>query len=179
MRDRYLRQRAYRERQKREMDNRGYYPEYDYRNDYMPRRNGYKYEDDYMETERFGKRDRGYDYTMRDRYRGDYHDDDYEKEYERDLQKWTEKLKKYDRFGLPKEKVIENARQMGVKFKDFDEDEFYAVYLMQVSDYPTISNDARMYLGMAKSWLEDEDLKIDPSEKVCKYMYEIVMADED
>lgn len=31
----------------------------------------------------------------------------------------------------------------------------------------------------AKAWLEDEDLHIEPSEKVCKYLYEIVLADED
>jgi hypothetical protein len=32
---------------------------------------------------------------------------------------------------------------------------------------------------MAKAWLEDKDLEIEPSEKVCKYLYEIVMAEED
>lgn len=64
-------------------------------------------------------------------------------------------------------------------FDDYDEEEFYAIYLMHVSDYPTIANEPHTYLGMAKSWLEDKDLKIDPSTKVCKYMYEIVMADEE
>lgn len=67
---------------------------------------------------------------------------------------------------------------MNVEFKDYDEDEFYAIYLMHISDYPSVSNDFRMYLGMAKAWLEDKDLEIEPSEKVCKYLYEIVLADD-
>ena len=79
---------------------------------------------------------------------------------------------------MPKEQLMASAKQMGVKFDDYDEDEFYAVYLMQVSDYPTISNEPHVYLGMAKSWLEDKDVKIEPSEKLCKYMYEIAMAEE-
>ena len=67
---------------------------------------------------------------------------------------------------------------MKVDFDEFSEDDFYAIYLMEVSDYPSVSNDPRMYLGMAKAWLEDDDIAVDPSEKVCKYLYEIVL-DED
>ncbi len=175
MRDRYLRQRAYRERQKRDyrMGDRNYAPEYDYREGSMPRRNRYEYENDYMDYEQPRERRRMYDYAMRD-----YADKDYEEEYEQDLKTWIKKLKKFDRFGLTKEQIITNAKQMGVDFKEYDEDEFYAIYLMHVSDYPTVSNDSRMYLGMAKSWLEDADLEIDPSEKVCIYLYEIVMGGE-
>ena len=68
---------------------------------------------------------------------------------------------------------------MGVSFNEYEPDEFYAVYLMQVSDYPSIANEPHTYLAMAKSWLEDKDIELEPSEKLCKYMYEIVMADED
>lgn len=80
---------------------------------------------------------------------------------------------------MTKENVVAKAKEMRVEFKDFDEEEFYAIYLMHVSDYPSISNDARIYLSMAKSWLEDNDIAVDPSEKVCKYLYEIVLGDED
>lgn len=88
------------------------------------------------------------------------------------------KVKEKDRFNMSKENVIAKAKEMRVDFKDYDEDEFYATYLMQVSDYPSISNDARVYLSMAKSWLEDDDVAVDPSEKLCIYMYEIVLGDE-
>lgn len=122
-------------------------------------------------------RPREYDRRDRRDYR-DYAEEDMDKEYHEDLKEWTQKLKRYDRFNMPKEQLMASAKQMGVRFDDYDEDEFYAVYLMQVSDYPTISNEPHVYLGMAKSWLEDKDIKIEPSEKLCKYMYEIAMAEE-
>lgn len=143
---------------------RGYDYGYDMRGDY----------NDYARRGGRGRRDRR-DYGD---YR-DYADDDYDKEYHEDLKEWTEKLKKKDRFNMPKEQLLANARQMGVNFNDYDEDEFYATYLMQVSDYPTIANEPRIYLGMAKAWLEDDDIELEPSEKLCKYMYEIAMAEED
>lgn len=180
---------------------RGYYPmgEYDYdsersrsRSSSMrgSRRGDERYDMDYEQRREY---DRNYDYDMRGDYgdyarrgvgrpreydRRDYADDDLDEEYEQDLHKWIEKLKKKDRFGQPKEQVIQKAKEMRVDFKDYTEDEFYAVYLMQVSDYPSISNDPRMYMNMAKQWLEDDDIAVDPSEKLCKYLYEIVL-DED
>ena len=180
---------------------RGYYPmgEYDYdsersrsRSSSMrgSRRGDERYDMDYEQRREY---DRNYDYDMRGDYgdyarrgvgrpreydRRDYADDDLDEEYQEDLHKWIEKLKKKDRFGQSKEQVIQKAKEMRVDFKDYTEDEFYAVYLMQVSDYPSISNDPRMYMNMAKQWLEDDDIAVDPSEKVCKYLYEIVL-DED
>lgn len=180
---------------------RGYYPmgEYDYdsersrsRSSSMrgSRRGDERYDMDYEQRREY---DRNYDYDMRGDYgdyarrgvgrpreydRRDYADDDLDEEYEQDLHKWIEKLKKKDRFGQPKEQVIQKAKEMRVDFKDYTEDEFYAVYLMQVSDYPSISNDPRMYMNMAKQWLEDDDIAVDPSEKLCKYLYEIVMSED-
>lgn len=199
--ERYLRQRAYRERERGNdfrMGDRHYYPEYDNRYDsknrpYNIRNENYdrpneqsrEYSRDYNYDMRGDYRrrdyDMNYDYDMRRDYRRDmrdYADDDYDKDYHKDLDKWIEKLKRFDRFNLPKDQVLQVAKQMGVEFKDYDEEEFYAIYLMHLSDYPTVSNDSRMYLNMAKSWLEDKDIKIEPSEKVCKYMYEIAMAEE-
>lgn len=200
-RERYMRDRA--ERQMRRDERRrnrdyGYpmdynydYPEYASRYDFGMGRDRYHDEERYMGREQPRESSRVYyDYDMRRGrdYRGDYRggrdyrdyaDDDYDREYHEDLKEWTEKLKKYDRFNMPKEQLIQSARQMGVNFEDYDEDEFYAVYLMQVSDYPTIANEPRIYLGMAKSWLEDKDIKLDGSDKLCKYMYEIAMAEDD
>ena len=119
-------------------------------------------------------RPREYNYRNRD-----YAEDDMDMEYEEDLKKWTQKLKKNDRFGLSKDQVMQKAKEMKADFKDYDEDEFYAIYLMHISDYPSIANEPHTYVAMAKAWLEDKDLHISPSEKVCKYLYEIVMADDE
>lgn len=194
-RGQYMRDRAERKMMRRGRDY-GYpmdyahdNPEHRYMDDARNVRDRYYPERFYMDYERPYESRRTYDYNydMRGDYRGrdyrrdyrDYADDDYDKEYHEDLAKWTNKLKQYDRFGLSKDQVIQKARDMGVSFNEYEPDEFYAVYLMQVSDYPSIANEPHTYLAMAKSWLEDKDIQLDPSEKLCKYMYEIAMADED
>lgn len=185
-RERYLRDRAER-RSRRSYDRRSEMYPMDYRSydreygsmDYA-RQNRYEREPERysMGYEQPRERYADYNYDMRNDYRRDYASGDMDEDYHEDLKKWTEKLKRMDRFGLTKEQVSAKGREMGIAFTDYDPDELYAVYLMQVSDYPNISNDPHTYLAMAKSWLEDKDIKIDPSEKLCKYMYEIVMAEE-
>lgn len=198
----YLRDRAERRNRERNRD-RNYYPmgDYDYgrqynRMDYARRNESRSRDEGYpMDYERYNERYSADDYDMRGDYarRGigrpreynrrrnyrDYADDDYEMEYEEDLKDWIEKLKQKDRFNQQKDQVIQKAKEMKVDFKDYDENEFYAVYLMQVSDYPFVSNDARVYMNMAKAWLEDDDVEVEPSEKLCKYLYEIVLNEED
>ena len=184
----YLRDRAYRRGRRSERGRDRHYMPMDYGYDYAEYSNRhsspsrrYKYMDEerYMDYERPNERYRTSNYDMRYDYRGrDYADSENDKEYHEDLHEWVEKLKKYDRYGLSKEQVITKAREMGVNFDEYDEDEFYAIYLMQVSDYPFIANEPHTYLAMAKAWLEDKDLDLEPSEKVCKYLYEIVMAEE-
>ena len=187
-RERYMRDR--RERKMRRGRDYGYpmdytndYPKHYYSEDFRGGRDRYYPEGRYMDYERPYESRRTYDYNYDMRYdyrRGrDYADDDYDKEYMEDLHQWIEKLKKYDRFGLSKDQVIQKAREMGVTFNEYEPDEFYATYLMQVSDYPQIANEPHTYLAMAKAWLEDKDINLDGSEKLCKYMYEIAMADED
>ena len=90
-----------------------------------------------------------------------------------------EKLKKYDRFGWSKEQVIQQAKDMGVKFSDYDEMEFYATYIMLMSDFKKIGNDPYIYLSMAKEWLEDDDVEMKGSEKLCAYLYTIVLGEEE
>jgi hypothetical protein len=123
---------------------------------------------DYARSNRGGRRmDYAYDYAESE---GKWH---------KDLEHWTEKLKKKDRFHIKKEDVISSAKQMGVKFDEFTEEEFYAVYLMMVSDYKAVANDFRSYLNMAKEWLMDHDIEVSPSEKLCIYYYEIVKGGEE
>ena len=133
---------------------------------------------------RGGRRDYRSDYNdYGNDYQSDYNDYamDYAKEdeeWKKHLKKWSEKLKKKDRFKLPMEQVIRDAKNMGVEFEEFDEMEFYVTYLMMVSDYPKIANNYQSYLSMAKDWLEDDDVEMMGSDKLCAYYYEIVKGGE-
>lgn len=164
----------------------------DYRNDYAERNRGYDYRansdyrmQDYARgNQSYGQRDRNNDYAMYgygmiqpmyNDYRMDY--DHMEKEYHEELKKWTEKLKQKDnRIRVNKEQVMRQAKNMNVRFEDYTEEEFYAVYLMMIADYPNVTNDYNVYLSMAKNWLEDDDVKVKGSDKLCTYLYEIVLG---
>ena len=149
---------------------------YDYRNNYEPRNSDYnKYPEQYGEYNRsmydYGMRNRDYNYD----YRMDY--DHMEKEYHEELKKWIEKLKQKDnRIRVNTEQVMRQAKNMNVRFEDYTEEEFYAVYLMMIADYPNVTNDYNVYLSMAKNWLEDDDVKVKGSDKLCTYLYEIVLG---
>lgn len=107
---------------------------------------------------------------------GDYGED--EEEYEKHLKKLCEKLKKRDRFSLPKEEVISRAKKMGVQFNEYNEEELYVVYLMMVTDFTGITNDPHSYIAMAKQWLEDDDVMRRGSDKLCAYIYAIVLGED-
>lgn len=142
----------------------------DYRNDY-----NMDYRRDYNSDYR---RDYSYGGDYNSDYRRDYGSGDMEKEYEEELEKWIEKLKRKETIKVPKEQVMQQAKNMGVKFDHYDEKEFYAVYLMVMSDYPSISGEYNIYIKMAKDWLEDDDIAVSPSEKLCKYLYSIVLGED-
>ena len=76
-----------------------------------------------------GIRPMNYDYGY------DYASEDMEKEWKEHLKKWQEELKRYDRFNMPKDQVIQNGRQMGATFKDYNEDEFYTTYNLYYFDH--------------------------------------------
>ena len=123
-----------------------------------------------------------YDYARRSGRGRDYYDyasDDMDDEWKEHLKKWSEKLKKKDRFNMPKDQVLQNAKQMGVKFEDYNEEEFLTTYYMVLSDYPKIANEPHTYLALAKDWLEDKDTALKGSEKLCAYYYEIVKGGEE
>lgn len=117
--------------------------------------------------------DYGYDYGY------DYASEDMEQEWKEHLKKWCEELKRYDRFNMPKDQVIQNGRQMGATFKDYNEDEFYTTYLMIVSDYKKSISDPHIAILQSQEWLEDEDSKLKGSEKLCAYYYEVINAGEE
>ena len=120
-----------------------------------------------------GIRPMNYDYGY------DYASEDMEKEWKEHLKKWQEELKRYDRFNMPKDQVIQNGRQMGATFKDYNEDEFYTTYLMIVSDYKKSISDPHIAILQSQEWLEDEDSKLKGSEKLCAYYYEVINAGEE
>lgn len=171
------------------MDSRDYNSEYDSRRDYRdyrdygnedPNRN-FKYNREHTRNDMYEMYGSGFitptrDYRMDRRY--DYADDydNEEKEYKHHLHEWIEKLKQKDRIRTPKDQVIRQAKNMKVEFKDFDEDEFYAIYLMHISDYPEKSNDYNYYISMAKDWLEDDDVYYKGGDKVCSYLYHTVLG---
>lgn len=119
--------------------------------------------------------DYGYDYG----YDYDYASEDMEKEWKEHLKKWQDELKRYDRFNMPKDQVIQNAKQMGVEFDKYNEEEFLTTYYMVMSDYPSIANEPHTYISLAKDWLEDEDSKLKGSDKLCAYYYEVINAGEE
>lgn len=149
------------------------------RNDYEGRSDYARGNRDYEERERmndYGSNRSDYgsgsDYRDRDRESNDAY-----RKYDRDLEKWTEKLKKYDKFKLSKEEIINRARSMGIRFEDYSIEEFLTVYYMLMSDFPSVANDSGTYLQMAKKWLEDDDIEVSPSEKLCIYYYDIVKGE--
>ena len=146
--------------------------QYPYQEDY---RNGMDHNSDYRGRDSRGNNDYRQDYRRMDSYSSDYKGSS--EEFKEDIHRWTEKLKRKDTFGIKKEEVIKNAKTMGVRFEDFDEDEFYVVYLMHVSDYKSVGSDYRLYIHMAKDWLMDDDIEVSPSEKLCIYFYEIVKGE--
>ena len=191
MHNKYLRDRAMRRSGRRDMrnpygskggyvrDSRGYYGK--------PMDSGHDYPEssrsDYRRYDREYRDERNYrDYEYdRERY-GMEHDEMYDgdhKEYEHELKEWIKKLQRKDRFGSTKDDIIRKAKSMDVKFDKFDEDEFYATYLMMVSDYKHVANDPHHYLAMAKEWLMDDDVALTGSDKLCAYLYTIVLGEEE
>lgn len=143
------------------------------RNDYIGHRNDYSM--DRHNYPMYGENERYSPYNEYLTY--DYKDSD--EDYHKDLKVWKEKLKRKDRFGISEKDLLERAKQMGVRFKDYDEDEFLAVYYMLMSDFEEIANAPETYLAMAQKWLEDDDIEVSPSEKLCIYMYDIVKGESE
>jgi hypothetical protein len=131
-----------------------------------------------------------YNYGRRSSRRHDYadynYDDDYEEdyaasgeeEYKKELHKWTSKLKQNDRFNINKEEIIKKAKEMQIKFEEFSEEEFYAIYLLMLNMYKNSFNDPHLYIKMAKDFLMYPDFKLNPSETVWVLLNDIVLGKE-
>lgn len=105
----------------------------------------------------------------------DYKSGDMEGEYREKIKDLTHRLEKYDKFKLPKQEVINQAKAMGASFKDYNEEDFIAVYYMLMSDYKMdILNNPQAYEKMAIDWLEDDDVAYTGCDKLCAYIDEII-----
>ena len=136
-------------------------------------RDGHDYPMDYMGYDR--RRDyRGY----RD-YAGDYG----EKLTRDELDRWSRELmssvEEKDRQMFSKENVLKKAREMGIKFEEVSEDEFYVTTLMMLTDYCKTLGTASMdlYLKLAKDWLWDEDADVQGGEKLAVYFDNVIAGE--
>lgn len=131
-----------------------------------------------MDSRRGGRYDR-YPFEMSGRV-GDRH---YSRMLSRqEISKWTKKLMseiddKEKQF-LKMENIIRRAEDMGIKFEEFNEDEFYVTVVMMFSDFGkamgTMNPD--MYIKLAKYWLCDEDAEVQYGEKLAAYYDAIVLG---
>lgn len=172
------------------MNDYGNYSNYG-RNDYNMRGNdgyygmpmGYYGRAEIMPDYDYGRRSsRGRDYADYD-YDYNYNDygEDYagsEEEYKKELHKWANKLKQHDRFNINKDEVVKKAKDMNIKFEEFSEEEFYAMYLLMLNMFKNSFNDPHLYIKMAKDFLMYPDFKLNPSETVWVILNDIVLGKE-
>lgn len=128
-------------------------------------------------SEAYEHRRESYSRPYSEEYDRDYddYDDDF---YDEALKKICDRLSKEDPFRLSKDEVLGKAEKMGVRFKDYDEEEFYVTYLMMVTDFNGVSSEPHAYVAMAKQFLEDNDVALRGSDKLCAYICYIVLGEE-
>lgn len=136
---------------------------------------------------RGGDRDRGMDHGWD--YRGEMDFDDYA-DYRQDygggylnrdeLEHWEhklmEELDKSERDAMSREKIIKRAKDLGIKFEEFTEDELAVATLVMYTDYCRTLGKASidMYVKLAKDFLEDKDAGVRYGEKLAAYFDHIV-----
>lgn len=148
--------------------------------------------DDYRRINR--KEDYGFDYIgrcdmdseedcrhIRNMDYGEDYDADYEIAYgggklnPEELNHWEKKLHeeldKSERDMMSREKIVKRAKNMGIKFDQYSEDELAVATLMMYTDYcPTLGKASiDMYIKLAKDFLEDKDAGVRYGEKLAAY----------
>ena len=129
-----------------------------------------------------GGRSRDYGYDYRRDYGMDYGHGEYKLD-KQDIEEWTKKLMQgideKEREMLHKEKVLNKAKEMGVKFEEFTPDEFYVAVIMMYSDHNKSFGNANIdtYLRMAKDFMEDPDVAVKYGEKLATYYDCIVLGE--
>lgn len=153
--------------------NRDYNMDYnmDYRTDYYRG----TYGDTPFEMMQYRQYDQRRDYGMRN----DYHSKKLGRE---EIEMWSEKLmKEVDKPHqdlISEHKVMQKAKDMGIKFDEYSPEEFYVVVMMMYTDYCKTLGSVNIdtYIRLAKDWLQDEDSKLKGSEKLSAYYTHIINA---
>lgn len=142
---------------------------------------------DMMDGRRGGDRGRGMDHGGDYRRERDFDDyADYGQDYgggylNRDeLEHWEhklmEELDKSERDAMSREKIIKRAKDLGIKFDEFTEDELAVATLVMYTDYCRTLGKASidMYVKLAKDFLEDKDAGVRYGEKLAAYFDHVV-----
>ena len=202
--NRYMRNRLMRGTERRDME-RGRKSGRFYMDKYPDRRSDY--EDEEPDYERGG---RGYE-QPRKSYRSnrdyarevgyeDYEDyPDFEYNYDmqdhstelktEDIHKWQSRVKNADGTRgakFSRDQIMPIAKQLGIDFSKFTEEEFLMTVNMMYSDYCMALRDSAFpnymkpepYVHMAKAFLCDKDFNGKPYEKLAIYYYEIADYEE-
>ncbi len=160
--------RAYEDQRDYGYDSRDYNSDYGYDSNYD---SGY---------DRGYQRDRGYDRNYDRRYRRDY--GEMETLSHEDLKHWKNKLRNMivdsAKKMLTDENIIKSAKEMGMKFEAYSEDEYIVTVLMMYTDYwkAVGKGNVDMYLKLADCFLCDEDAAVMAGEKLAAY-YECIVEE--
>lgn len=125
----------------------------------------YGYDMNYDYARNGGRRDYGYDYA------GDYGEKLSKQEIEHWHQRLMHEVDDKDRNFFSKENIASKARQMGIEFDKFSEDELALVALMMYTDYCKTLGTSNMdlYIRLAKDWICDDDVAVKYGEKIAVY----------
>jgi len=162
------------------------YRQSDYARNRYDRQQSRQYNRDYRGYDRNYQPDmRDYgdmNYGRYDYYGGyDYGDDEFLSDEE--LMDWSKDLLKEidekDKPIMTREHITQRAKDMGVKFKDYTEDELVVATLMAYTDYKKTlgTGNVDLYIRLGKDWLEDEDSELKGGEKLATYYDEIICAE--
>jgi hypothetical protein len=121
-----------------------------------------------------GRYDYGYDYA------GDYGENLTKEELEHWKKKLMKEVEEKDKQYFSKEMISQKARQMGMNFDKFTEEELELTTLMMYTDYCKTLGTSNMdlYVRLAKDWLEDKDVAVKGGEKLAVY-HDCIVEGED
>ena len=149
---------------------------------------GAEYEASRSMDKRYGQPSRdymgyGYHYEpyMTDYYGYDYGDDEFLSDEE--LMDWSRELlrdvEEKDKPIMTREHITQKAKEMGIQFKDYTEDELVVATLMVYTDYKKTlgTGNVDLYIRLGRDWLEDEDSELKGGEKLAAYYDEVICAD--
>lgn len=165
------------------MGDREYYPDsnYDARTNYNngPMHFGYDRRSDYNEEMMDERRRRS---STTGRYMRDGHKQLSEEHLERWTRSLMSELEEKDRQQLKMDTIIRRAKEMGISFEKFSEEELYVTVLMLHTDLakafgPSITMDH--WIKGAKAWLCDPDASVRYGKKLATYYENIVEEDDD